>query len=106
MGYLGWRMREAVRQFGISLEIIKRPRKYFRCPEDVDVAEYIREHNIEVPRGFKVLPKRWIVERTFAWMNRYRRLSKDYEYQCETSETMLFVAMTKTMLNRIEKLKK
>ena len=36
---------------------------------------------LEGLKGFHVLPKRWIVERTFAWLNRYRRLSKDYEYQ-------------------------
>ena len=40
-------------------------------------------------RGFKVLPKRWIVERTFGWLGRWRRLSKDYEYLTDTSETMI-----------------
>jgi putative transposase len=36
-------------------------------------------------KGFKVLPRRWVVERTFGWLGRYRRLSKDYEYLTETS---------------------
>ena len=40
-------------------------------------------------KGFHVLPKRWIVERTFGWFGNYRRLSKDYEYDPETSENMI-----------------
>jgi len=52
---------------------------------------------------FEVLPKRWIVERTFAWFESYRRLSKDFEYQTETSQTMIQLAMIKLMLNRIKK---
>lgn len=52
-------------------------------------------------KGFVVLPKRWIVERTFGWLTRYRRLSKDYERLPETSETMIYIAMTRLMLNRL-----
>jgi putative transposase len=52
-------------------------------------------------KGFKVLPKRWIVERTFGWFNNYRRLSKDYEYDPETSENMIYIAMTNLMLKRL-----
>lgn len=52
---------------------------------------------------FEVLPKRWIVERTFAWFESYRRLSKDFEYQAETSQAMIQLAMIKLMLNRIKK---
>ena len=52
-------------------------------------------------KKFKVLPKRWIVERTFAWFESYRRLSKDYEFNTDTSETMIQLAMIKLMLNRI-----
>lgn len=51
--------------------------------------------------GFKVLPRRWVVERTFAWLGRYRRLSKDYEYLPRTSETMIYAAMTHLMLSRL-----
>ncbi len=52
---------------------------------------------------FKVLPKRWIVERTFAWFNNYRRLSKDYEYSADTSENMIYISMTQLMLQRMVK---
>ena len=51
--------------------------------------------------GFQVLPKRWIVERTFAWLGRYRRLSKDYEGLPETSETWIRIAMIDRMLHRL-----
>ena len=52
-------------------------------------------------KGFVVLPKRWIVERTFAWLGRYRRLSKDYEEQTRNSETMIRLAMINLMLHRL-----
>lgn len=55
----------------------------------------------EGQKGFEVLPKRWVVERTFAWFGRYRRLSKDYEYLPTTSETMLYAAMVNLMLRRL-----
>ncbi|MCK5170387.1 MAG: IS5 family transposase [Bacteroidales bacterium] len=54
-------------------------------------------------KNFQVLPKRWVVERTFAWFESYRRLSKDYEYKTDTSETMIQLAMIRLMLNRIVK---
>ncbi len=54
----------------------------------------------DTQKGFVVLPKRWIVERTFAWLGRYRRLSKDYEAQPESSAAMIYVAMIQIMLRR------
>jgi putative transposase len=48
-------------------------------------------------KGFVVLPRRWVVERTFAWLGRYRRLSKDYERLPETSETIIYIAMIHRM---------
>ena len=53
-------------------------------------------------KGFKVLPKRWVVERTFAWISNYRRNSKDYEYLTQTSEAMIRLSMINLMLNRLE----
>lgn len=52
-------------------------------------------------KGFELLPHRWIVERTFAWLGRYRRLSKDYEVLVETSEAMVRLAMIRLMIRRL-----
>jgi putative transposase len=51
-------------------------------------------------KGFKVLPRRWVVERTFAWLGQYRRLSKDYEVLTTSSEGMIYLAMLQLMLRR------
>jgi len=52
-------------------------------------------------KNFEVLPKRWVVERTFSWFESYRRLSKDFEYLTDTSETMVKLASIRLLLNRI-----
>jgi putative transposase len=52
-------------------------------------------------KGFVALPKRWIVERTFGWLGRYRRHSKDYERNTASSEAMIYIAMIHIMLRRI-----
>jgi len=52
-------------------------------------------------KGFQVLPRRWVVERTFGWLGRYRRLSKDYEELPETSEAMIYAAMIHVMVRRL-----
>jgi putative transposase len=51
--------------------------------------------------AFSVLPRRWVVERTFAWLGHNRRLSKDYERLCETSEVMVYAAMSRLMVRRL-----
>lgn len=56
-------------------------------------------------KGFVVQPRRWVVERTFAWLHNYRRLSKDYEEETESSEAMLYAAMTHLMVRRLARLK-
>ena len=52
----------------------------------------------EGAKGFMVLPRRWVVERTFGWFGRYRRLSKDFEHQIESSEAMVYLASIHRML--------
>lgn len=52
-------------------------------------------------QGFEVLPKRWIVERTLAWLGRFRRLSKDYERTIASSQSMVYIASIQTMLKRL-----
>jgi putative transposase len=52
-------------------------------------------------KGFVLLPRRWVVERTFAWLGNYRRLSKDYEAKSDTSEAMIYAAMVHVMLRRL-----
>ena len=51
--------------------------------------------------GFAVLPKRWIVERTFGWIGRYRRMSKDYEMLIPSSEAMILIVMINVMVHRL-----
>lgn len=51
--------------------------------------------------GFRVVHWRWIVERTFAWLNLFRRLSKDYEYWLRTADDMIYAAMVRLMLKRL-----
>lgn len=69
------------RFFSFSLEIVRRPKQ----------------------AGFQILPKRWIVERTLGWLNRYRRLSKDYERRTDTSESMVYLASIRRMLRLLDK---
>ena len=69
-----------------------------------EVGGWIRELVVrpEGQKKFKVLPWRWIVERTFAWLGRYRRLSKDSERCPESSESWIYIAMIHLMLRRLE----
>ena len=70
------------------------------------VAEHFRFvlHLVQRPpeqRGFAVLPRRWVVERTFSWFTLCRRLSKDDERHTESSETFIYMTMTRLMLRRL-----
>lgn len=80
-GYQETSCKEYAKRYGINIEIVKR-----------------------IDKQFKVQPKRWIVERTFAWLGRYRRLSKDYEYRTKSSESLIYLAMSRLMLARIRNL--
>lgn len=80
-GYCGERFAKAVKQ---------------SCGEQVKV-EVIKRRS----QGFEVLPKRWIVERTFGWLNRFRRLSKDYEWLIDMSEAMIYGSLIRLMIRRL-----
>ena len=58
---------------------------------------------VTLPKTFERLPRRWVVERTFAWIGRYRRMSKDYEYLTSSSEAMVYLTMLRLMLTRLAK---
>ena len=58
----------------------------------------LRSHD---QKGFVVLPRRWVVERTFAWMTQCRRLGKDYEVLVQRSQAMIYIAMTRLMIRRL-----
>ena len=90
------------------MEIVSRPRKPAR--EEVLMAwakEWAKEgvkvdwQKLMPEQGFVVLPRRWVVERTFSWIDQNRRMSKDYERLTATSEAFIYVAMTRVMVRRL-----
>jgi putative transposase len=58
---------------------------------------------LDIPAGFQVLPRRWVVERTFGCLGRNRRLSKDYQFLPETEEAFIYLGMVRLMLRRLAK---
>jgi putative transposase len=93
---------------GWSVELVERPRK--PAPNEVlkSWAEQMHKEGVKVewekllpPKGFQVLPKRWVVERTFSWTDQNRRMSKDYERLTETGEAFIYVAMSCLMARRL-----
>jgi putative transposase len=80
--YRGEWLDERGENFPITVEIVKRE---------------------EGQRGFKVIPWRWVVERTFAWLSQYRRLSKAYAYLLTTADAMIYAAMVRLMLRRLSR---
>jgi transposase len=79
-GYTGQRAADAAATHGIELEVVKLP---------------------QAKRGFVLLPRRWVVERTFAWTARFRRLARDYERLPETLAGLHFIALVSLMLHQI-----
>jgi putative transposase len=73
-----------------------------KLPQDFPIQIEIVQHE-PGQRGFKVIPWRWVVEITFAWLNHSRRLSKDYEYWVWTADAMIYAAMTRLMLRRLSR---
>ena len=62
--------------------------------------EIVKQH--DNVKGFVVLPRRWVVERTFAWLLKHRRLSKDYQRECQRSEAWIYLAMVSVMLKHVK----
>jgi putative transposase len=107
-GYEGRGKRWAQEALGLSVEVVRRPPK--PMPEKVakiwaeqwaKEGEKVDWQRLMPPRGFRVLPRRWVVERTFAWLSQNRRMSKDYERLCATGETFVYVAMSRLMVRRL-----
>ena len=86
-------------QLGVDLEIVKHPWTGIRgtwAPVGVKV-----DWDKIIPKGFHVLPRRWVVERTNAWITRHRRLSRDFEGTHTSGESFIYLAMTRLMLTRL-----
>jgi transposase len=93
---------------GWTVDLVERPRK--PAPEEVlkaGAAEWAKAgkevdwQKLMPPRGFQILPRKWVVERTFSWIDHNRRMSKDYERLPESSEAFIYVAMSRLMARRL-----
>ncbi len=78
---------------GWAVAVVRKPRRWQRGPADQDPPT--------LPTGFPVLPRRWVVERTFAWLGRHRRVSKDDEVLTATEEAWGYLAMVRLMVVRL-----
>jgi putative transposase len=96
---------------GWTVELLEPPKK--PAPEEVLRAwaeEWAKEgvaldwEKLMAPKGFQVLPRRWVVERTFSWIEQNRRMSKDYERLCASGEALVYAAMIRLMLRRLSRL--
>lgn len=88
---------------GWSAQIVAHPprRKKVWAPTDIPPDQIDWAKYGWLPPSFRVLPRRWVVERTFAWQGQNRRLARDYERLCTTSEALIYVAMIRLMLRRL-----
>ena len=107
-GYQGRGKEWAEKALGLSVEVVHRTPK--PTPEKVAriwAEEWSKEgwqidwQKLLPRRGFEVLPRRWVVERTFSWLSQNRRMSKDYERLCSTSESFVYAAMSRLMVRRL-----
>jgi putative transposase len=92
MGYRGQVLDWIRTHLGWHVEVVKKPSRWGRYPIDVEPPP--------MP-AFTVLPRSWVVERSFAWLGRYRRMSKDYEYLTASSEALIYAAMSRLLLRRL-----
>ncbi|GGO33531.1 IS5 family transposase [Deinococcus humi] len=99
-GYTGKLASDIKTHLGWTLEIVKHPWSGWQgtwAPKDAP------PRHVEVPKGFVVLKRRWVVERTFAWLGKSRRLAKDYEALVETAENLVYEVMIRLMVRRLAK---
>ena len=99
----------AEKKLGWSVDLVERPRK--PAPKEVLMAwaeQWLHEgvkvdwEKLLPPKGFVVLPRRWVVERSFAWISHNRRMSKDYErLLCASGEAFVYAAMSRLMVRRL-----
>jgi putative transposase len=89
-------------ELGWTAQVVQHPPK----PRGVwaPAGTVIEWEKILPPPGFRVLPRRWVVERTFSWLGQSRRLSKDYERLCESSEAMVYATMVRLMVRRLARI--
>jgi putative transposase len=99
------------KMLGWSVELVERPRKPASKETLIKWAEQWLGEGVKVdwekllpPKGFVAFPRRWVVERSFAWISHNRRMSKDYERLCSTSEAFIYAAMTRLMLRRLARI--
>lgn len=100
-GYTGTGKAWIEEHLGWTVEIVRHPPK----PRGVwaPIGAVI-DWDAIIPKGFRgVLPRRWVVERTFSWLSQSRRLSEDYERLCESSETLIYATMIRLMVRRLAK---
>jgi putative transposase len=107
-GYEGRGRRWAEEAMGLSVEVVRKPPK--PVPEEVAkrwAMEWAKEgkmvdwQRFMPPGGYVVLPRRWVVERTFSWLGQNRRMSKDYERLCASAEAFVYAAMIRLMVRRL-----
>jgi putative transposase len=107
-GYQGRGSKWVEEVLDVSVEVVRKPRK--PVPEEVAktwAREWAKEGKkvdwqmLMPARGFTVLPRRWVVERTLSWLSQNRRMSKDYERLPESSEAFIYVAMSRLMVRRL-----
>ncbi|HEX2742257.1 MAG TPA: IS5 family transposase [Rubrobacter sp.] len=90
------------KELGLWAQVVRRPpRNRYVWVKEGEEIDWERLRKLLPEPGFKVLPRRWVVERTFSWIDQNRRMSKDYERLPESSEAFIYLAMTRLMVRRL-----
>ena len=103
---MGTALKDELLKKGYDLEIVKRSPKWKRDPlnsKDPRASFLKLVAPSFIKSGFEILPRRWVVERTFSWFGRFRRLSKDYEHTIKSSTNFILLAVQRILLKRLRK---